>query len=110
MRYPRKRRPRRTHRWFGYVLELGTDSEPTVCARLKPVGHKGPEVYAEFDQKHFAGALVGSYFNLYVHRRGLKHHSVIRLWTPPPLTAERLLAAQAWAHEHASWLSDRVES
>lgn len=95
---PTKRRPRRIHRWAGRVDEVEGGS---FWALLEPVGHKGPEIVAEFDLKHLPTAMPGVVFNLYTHRRGRKVRTVLRERVLPPFTAEELDRIWDRAHSRA---------
>lgn len=104
MRYPRKRRPRRTWRWEGVVEEVDGQA---FGALLVPVDHVGPDVWAEFDLWRLPGAIPGRVFTMYAHRRGLKRRVVIRERRLPPWTAEEIDDIRERARARAALL-DRL--
>jgi hypothetical protein len=110
MKHPRKRRPSRVNRWQGFVL----DADETVWVRLARIGGKRIEVDAEFSAADLPNAVKGQLLNLYVHRRGRKARSVLRLRPLTPRTPEELerirAAADEYARSHAAWRNRLVDA
>lgn len=102
MRHPRKRRPVRSHRWEGYVSDLGPDA---FTAILRADGHDFPDIAADFPRQVLPDAAEGLRITWYLHRRGRKVRSVLRAKRFRPLTGQEVAEIEELAKQRAGWLT-----